>query len=114
MKDDLHMHRALKYAADMKALEKQGRLWVLPCKLGEDLYVVGTKCSAGEISNDTCRQFLSCQDCSYNYEMTVYTKTLTKEFLCDIILDNKSYIIGETVFTNEELAKDALQKLLEN
>lgn len=36
MKDPLHMHKALKYAADMKRLEEQGRVIILPYKINKE------------------------------------------------------------------------------
>ena len=46
MKDDLHLHRALKYAADMQRLEKQGHVM---CNINEII----NKLKARALEHDT-------------------------------------------------------------
>ena len=64
MKDDLHLHRALKYAAEMKKLEDDGRIIILPCKWGEKLYTIVSKCLL--VTDEECYLIGDCDSCPYD------------------------------------------------
>lgn len=38
MKDTLSLHKTIKYASDMKKLEEQGRVLILPCSTNNEIY----------------------------------------------------------------------------
>lgn len=38
MKDALSLHKTIKYASDMKKLEEQGRVLILPCSINNEIY----------------------------------------------------------------------------
>lgn len=109
MKDDLHLHRALKYAAEMKKLEDDGRIIILPCKWGEKLYVIVSKCIL--VTDEECSLINDCDSCPYDKEKTVQIKNLTTDLFCAMFLMKEpKYVLGKNVFTKEEEAYEALKK----
>ena len=110
IKDDLHLHRALKYAADMKKLEEDGRIIILPCKLGEEIYTITSKCLL--VTDEECDSVDDCDSCPYDKEKVVRARTFTTELFDAMYLtESPNYILGKNVFTNREEAYEALKKI---
>ena len=109
-KNPLHLHKALKYAADMQKLEAEERLLVLMTTPGKELYCVGTRCMIDDIPDEECA-LLDCDNCQYDYEYVVFSKKATYKFLCELATGNAGeYVENKTVFTTK---KEALQKAIE-
>jgi hypothetical protein len=85
MKDTLHMHRALKYASDMKRLEEQGYLLILPLRPGETFW---------ELNNT-------------NDGYYIYPRIAHSLQHCLYVLER----LGKITFLNEQDAKNELNKL---
>ena len=109
MKDDLHLHRTLKYASEMKKLEDDGRIIILPCKWGEKLYTIVSKCTL--VTDEECDLIGDCDSCPYDKEKSVKTTTLTTNlFDAMFLMKDPKYVLGKNVFTKEEEAYEALKK----
>lgn len=111
LKDDLHMHRALKYAADMKKLEEQGRILILPCPLGSLVYIIRPKCD--NIPFEECSNYECDGKCPYAYEYDVEPTI----FDCSMLyqLCNKiKYILNENVFLDMDSAREKIKELNAN
>lgn len=102
--------------AHYEDLEEQGRLVVMPCKIGDTVWIVGTKCLSGKYELK-CREFASCDDCTLNNEFIVFDKefdwrlfsimkrgTLNKD-------GNKLFTWGETVFATKAEAEAKLAEI---
>lgn len=110
IKDDLHLHRTLKYAADMKKLEEDGRIIILPCKWGEEIYTITSKCLL--VTDEECDSVDDCDSCPYDKENVVRARTFTTElFNAMYLTKSPNYILGKNVFTNREEAYEALKKI---
>lgn len=111
MKDDLHLHRALKYAADMKKLEEEKRLIILPCPPGETLYVIKSKCDADMVSDEECNEEDDCFICPYAKELIITEREATVDFLYLLLNGKGKFVLNENAFTEKEKAEKKLQEL---
>ena len=105
-KDPLHIHRALKYASDMKRLDTEERLLVLMTTPGKELYCVGTRCLIDDVPDEEC-ELLDCDTCKYDREYVVFPRKATYKFLCELATRTAGqYIENQTVFTTKEEAQN--------
>ena len=100
-----------KHLAEYEDLEEQGLLLKLPCKIGDTVYVVGTRCLAGEEPEKGCT-FLDCEDCIYDKTYIVFETKVDSMMMCNfMVCDNTNFIFGKTVFLTKEEAEKALERL---
>lgn len=96
--------------AEYEDLEEQGLLLKLPCKIGDKVYVVGSKCLADLVSDEECDKN-ECDFCKYDMEYVVFDRVVDERLLMDILYKkNSNFIFGKTVFTTYE---EALKRLNE-
>lgn len=89
-------------------LEEKGLLVKLPCKVGDRVYIVGTKCLADIPSDEECEK-LNCITCKYENEFVVFEKTVDIEFMITLMFkEDDNFIFGETVFTEKTEAENVL------
>ena len=92
-------------------LEEQGRLVVLPCKIGQTLFVVGSRCLADDFPDEEC-EIYNCDDCPYDKEFVVFEEKATKDLVFKMAKNNDNFFIfGETVFNTYEEAERKLKEL---
>lgn len=92
--------------------EAEGLLLRLPCRPGDTVYVVRTKCLSGlyDYECDMHDEETDCP-CHLDSEWIVFKKQVDLEFLVKIIMKkNPNFILGETVFSSR---KEAEAKLIE-
>lgn len=95
-------------------LEEQDLLLKLPCKVGTDLYVVGTRCLADEEPNEEWCTAHDCDKCVYDNTYTVFKTVATKYILFMLVAEtDENYILDKTVFLTKEEAEEALRKKVE-
>ena len=100
-----------KHLAEYEDLEEQGLLLKLPCKIGDTVYVVGTRCLAGEEPEEGCT-FLDCEECIYDKTYIVFKTKVDSMMMCNfMVCDNTNFIFGKTVFLTKEEAEKALERL---
>ena len=100
-----------KHLAEYEDLEEQGLLLELPCKVGDAVYVVGTRCLAGEEPEEGCT-FLDCEECIYDKTYIVFETKVDSMMMCNfMVCDNTNFIFGKTVFLTKEEAEKALERL---
>lgn len=94
----------------------QNGVVVLPCKVGDKLYIVGTECLADKDSQK-CEEltaenpYLCCEDCPLDKRLIVFERTATKEMVSVLLLgDNENFIFGETVYLTREEAEKKLKE----
>lgn len=109
MKDDLHMHRALKYAADMRNMEKQGRLMILPCAPGSMIYIVRPKCDS--VPFEECSMYECDGECPHVYEYDIETAIFDCEMMYQFCCGTK-YVLNENVFLDMESAREKIKELI--
>ena len=96
---------------EYKDLEEKGLLLKLPCKIGDAVYVVGTRCLAGEEPEEGCT-FLDCEECIYDKTYIVFETKVDSMMMCNfMVCDNTNFIFGKTVFLTKEEAEKALERL---
>ena len=92
--------------------EEQGLLLMLPCKVGDTLYCVGTECLANIVPDEECDLF-DCDECGHNKKWVVFERTATKYFIGVLMgygmLSNFEY--KKNVFLTREEAEAKLEKL---
>lgn len=95
----------------------QNGVVLLPCKVGDKLYIVGTECLADKDSRK-CEELtaknphLSCEDCPLDKRLIIFERTATKEMVSVLLSgDNENFIFGETVYLTREEAEIALKEL---
>lgn len=88
--------------------ERDGRLAVLPCKVGDTVYLVLPKCRASRIPLAEC-YFFECDDCPHN-KREIFEQKATTEMLSMMLFEkyNTLYVFGKTVFLTREEAEKAL------
>ena len=111
MKDELHMHRALKYAADMKSLEKQGRLIILPCAPGSLVYIIRPKCD--NVPFEECSMYECENKCPYAYEYDINPEIFDCEMMYQLCSGMK-YVLNENVFLDMDSARLKIKELTTN
>lgn len=101
------LREKLKYYED---LEEQGRLIKLPCKIGDTVYVVGTRCLAGEEPKKGCG-CIDCDECIYNKTYKIFERIADERFLMRLFYElNELFILNKTVFLTKEEAEKALER----
>lgn len=97
---------------EYKKLEEQGLLLRLPCKVGDTVYIVGTKCFADEEPNEEWCESHDCCECVYDREMVVFEKYVNSWILKELVFENNDfYQMGKTVFLTKEEAEQALAEV---
>ena len=91
-------------------LEEQGRLVILPCKVGDTVYCIFnryTKCTFNNEEFDEC----SCQGCEYECDSKKenYVQDMRAYSLDWIVTNLKNF--GKTVFLTQAEAKEKLKEL---
>lgn len=96
--------------AELAEAKKDGRLVVLPCKVGDTVYLVLPKCRASRIPLAEC-YFFECDDCPHN-KREIFEQKATTEMLSMMLFEkyNTLYVFGKTVFLTREEAEEALRK----
>ena len=92
--------------------EEEGLLLRLPCRPGDIVYVVGTKCLSG-LYDIECNLHDAETDCPCHLdnEWIVFKKETDIRFLVELITKkNLNFIFGESVFTHSD---DAFERLAE-
>ena len=87
----------------------EGRLVVLPCKVGDTVYLVLPKCRASRIPLAECN-FFECDDCPRN-KREIFEQKATTEMLSMMLFEkyNTLYVFGKTVFLTRAEAEAALK-----
>ena len=99
--------------AHYEDLEEQGRLIELPCKAGDTVWVVGTRCLADENPDDWC-EYHDCDKCSYDMKYTVFEQKTNAYLIYSMTLgDSPNFLWGETVFATKAEAEAKLAELKE-
>lgn len=102
----------LKKLAEYEDAEEQGLLLRLPCKVGDTVYIVGTKCIADEEPNEEWCESHDCCECVYDREMVVFEKYVNSWILEELVFENSYfYQMGKTVFLTKEEAEQALAEM---
>ena len=92
--------------------EEQGLLLRLPCKVGDKVYVVGTKCMADQEPSDDWCIVHDCDECVYDKEHIMFeTKATPHTLFLMLGKEDKYWIFGETVFLTKEEAEQALARM---
>ena len=110
--ESIYVGGAINRLAEYENAEEEGLLLRLPCRPGEVVYVVGTKCLSGlyEIECDMRGESDECP-CHLDNEWIVFKKETDLEFLAQLVMKkNPNFILGESVFTNSD---DAFERLAE-
>lgn len=95
-----------------KDADEQGLLLRLPCKVGDTVYVVGTKCLADQEPNDEWCEANICDDCIYDREYVVFERNVTLWLLSDLAFGSDVlYKMNKTVFLTKEEAEQALAEM---
>lgn len=85
----------------------------LRCRIGDTVWVVGTKCLSG-LYEDECRGFEDvCDICPLDREFIVFPRSVSAYLFVYIhgLEDNPLFRWGETVFKTKEEAEKALAKM---
>lgn len=99
--------------AEYEDLEEQGLLLKLPCKVGDKLYVVGSKCFADVVEESVCVA-LDCNNCVYDEELIVFERLASKYLIYTMFIDdNPNFSFGNTVFLSKEEAEQKLKEIVE-
>lgn len=106
--DSHHSRLAIAKLAEYEILDEKGLLIKLPCKLGDIVYIVGTKCLADIPLDEEC-MILNCSTCKYDNEFVVFEKIVDIEFMITLMFkEDTNFIFGETVFTEKTEAEKVL------
>lgn len=100
----------VKKLADYEGLEEQGRLVILPCKVGDTVYCIFnryTKCTFSNEEFDEC----NCQGCEYECDSKKenYVQDMRAYSLDWIVTNLKKF--GKTVFLTKAEAEAKLKEL---
>lgn len=110
--ESIYAGGAINRLAEYENAEEDGLLLRLPCRPGDVVYVVGTKCLSGlyDFECDLHDAETDCP-CHLDKEWIVFKKEADLRFLVELILKkNPNFILGESVFTNSD---DAFERLAE-
>ena len=110
--ESIYAGGAINRLAEYENAEEEGLLLRLPCRPGDIVYVVGTKCLSG-LYDDECDMYDEDTECPCHLEneWTVFKKEVDLEFLVKMTANKLSnFILGETVFMHSD---DAFDKLAE-
>ena len=93
-------------------LEEQGLLLRLPCKVGDTLYVVGTKCLEYKEPNEYWCNTHSCEECVYDQEYVVFEREATKDLVFTVLMrNNPNFVVGKSVFATKAEAEKKLAEM---
>lgn len=110
--DKCAIQTAFDKLAEYEDLEEQGLLLKLPCKLGTTVYVVGTRCLAGEEPEKGCT-FLDCEECTYDKTYTVFERKVDNMMMYHFLVgDNENFIFNKSVFLTKEAAEQELERIM--
>ncbi len=105
------MYDKLKHYEDLEELQ---RLIELPCKVGDTVWVVGSRCLADEEPDDWC-EYHDCDECSYGMKYTVFERKTNAYLAYSMTLgDSSNFIWGKTVFATKAEAEEALKRMQDN
>lgn len=101
---------ALEKLAKYEDLEEQGRLVILPCKVGDTVYCIFNRYTRCTFSNEEFDEY-SCQGCEYECDSKKenYVQDM-KAYSLDWIVTNLKNI-GKTVFLTKSEAEAKLKEL---
>ena len=100
-----------KHLAEYEDLEEQGLLLDLPCKIGDAVYVVGTRCLAGEEPRHGCG-CVPCEKCIYDKTYIIFEREVNNSLMYNLVTgNNENFILNKTVFLTKEEAEKALERL---
>ena len=109
--NDCQLVRLYNKLAHYEDLEEQGRLIELPCKVGDTVWVVGSRCLADEETDDWC-EYHDCNECSYDMKYTVFERKTNAYLTYSMTLgDNPNFLWGETVFATKAEAEAKLAEM---
>lgn len=90
----------------------------LHCRIGDTVWVVGTKCLSGLYDEECASRNKfegddGCEDCPLDQEVIVFSRTVNDYNFCKLhdLCDPGHFRWGETVFKNKEEAEAALAKM---
>lgn len=99
--------------AHYEDLEEQGRLIVLPCKIGDVVWIVGSKCLADYEPERWCEHH-DCDKCIYDKEYITFQRRIGSFLACKMALKKEpNFVWGETVFATKAEAEAKLAELKE-
>lgn len=105
---------SLEKAKHYEDLEEQGRLIELPCKVGDTVWIVGTKCLADHQPEIWC-EYHDCDKCIYDKEYTVFDRKIDVLLACKMALNiHSNFVWGKTAFATEAEAEEALKRIQDN
>lgn len=101
---------AMEKLADYEDTEEQGRLIILPCKVGDTVYCIFNRYTRCTFSNEEFDEY-SCQGCEYECDSKKenYVQDM-KAYSLDWIVTNLKNI-GKTVFLTKSEAEAKLKEL---
>lgn len=100
---DKNVYEKLRYYED---LEEEGKLMIVPCKKGDTVYVICTKC----MTMVECDDDYDCETCTYDREYVIDKRTVSKSLLsCLTDITVPTFVYGKNVFLNYEDAEKALK-----
>lgn len=111
--ESIYTGGAIDRLAEYENLEEEGLLLRLPCRVGDTVYVVGTKCLSGlyDIECDMRDAETDCP-CHLEEEWIVFKKEVDLEFLAELLMKkNPNFILNETVFTGSDEAFERLAEI---
>ena len=91
----------LQKLAEYETAEEEGRLVVLPCKIGDTIYIIRDEC---DFPYD-CYQARTCNECEYR-NLYVDEEAFG---LIDIVTNLR--LFGNTIFLSREEAEEALKEM---
>lgn len=102
--DENYCGAAIDKLAEYENLEEQGRLIVLPCKVGDNFFTCSWICSASDYDYQReCEKYNECNECPYNsYEIKEWT------FKNAIHILNAEEAFGKSIFLSREEAEAAI------
>ena len=110
--DNVDVEKLYSCLMEYENAEEEGLLLRLPCRPGDIVYVVGTKCLSG-LYDIECNMHDAETDCPCHLdsEWIVFKKETDIRFLVELITKkNPNFIFGESVFTHSD---DAFERLAE-
>ena len=99
------IYNALSKLRYYENLEEQGRLVVLPCKIGDSFFTYSWICSASDDDYQReCDKYDDCNECPYNsYEIKEW------KFKNAVHIINAEEAFGKSIFLSREEAEAALK-----
>ena len=83
---------------------EEGRLIVLPCKVGDTVYLLERFCDG---SKGDCDSWVSCEECD-DYKQQIYPRRIVSIDAAFAVIG----MLGKTVFLTREEAEAALKKMV--